>query len=328
MNSYLVTKLPTIYADMNVFRYVAYGDISIIDPDRFTWVYSHVHLDEINRSGNTDALEGMKLLRAVEICDVLNENFQSVGNITLREYIDPHIRYEQHLEAISGYEDVNDHMVEYLIRSFGADNFKELSKTPDQMREEIDRLTSIIDDERRESILARATAVSEEMKDVIETHLKDRMPIDKTRNAFGITSENRKILEKSHSPIDNVWDLISPSIPNITKNQFFGFEPIPGIEGVQHTQHGAISGAHIVLNMLGISPDKGLAKREKIKNIMSDGQHTGMASYCNALVSADRAFSNKAMCIYTYLGNITNALYFEYQKGYVLSLGIEREKKE
>jgi len=74
--------------------------------------------------------------------------------------------------------------------------------------------------------------------------------------------------------------------------------------------------------MLGISPDKGLAKRDKIKNIMSDGQHVGMASYCNALLSADQRFSNKARAIYTYLGNITNALSFEYQKGYVLNLGI------
>jgi hypothetical protein len=326
MKSYLATNLPTIYADMNVFRYVAYGDISIIDPERFNWVYSHVHLDEMNRNGNTDALKGIKVLHAVEICDVLDENFQSVGNVILREYIDPFVRYEQHLEAISDFEDVNEHMVENLIRLFGADNFKELSKTPEQMRAEIDRLTSIISDERRKTILNKATDVSKEMKDVINAHLKDRMPIDKTRNAIGISSENRKKLEKSHSPIDDIWDIISPSIPNISKDQFFGFEPIPGIEGVQHTQHGAISGAHIVLNMLGISPDKGLSKREKIKNIMSDGQHTGMASYCNALISADRAFSNKARCIYQYLGNVTNALFFQFEKGYVLNLGIESDK--
>lgn len=216
-------------------------------------------------------------------------------------------------------------MVEHLIRSFGADNFKELSKTPEQMRTEIDRLTSIISDERREAILNRATAVSEDMKDAINTHLKERMPIDKTRHALGITSENRKKLEKSHSPIDDIWDLISPSVP-ISKDQFFGFEPIPGIEGIQHTQYGAISGAHTVLNMLGINPDKGLAKREKIKNIISDGQHTGMASYCNALISADRAFINKARCIYQYLGNITNALFFEFNKGFTLNLRIERNK--
>lgn len=324
MNSYLVTKLPTIYADMNIYRYLACGDISITAPERFLWVYSHVHLDEIHRNGNHDALEGMKLLRAVEICDVLDSQFKSVGNVTIKEYVDPRARYEQHLEAISGFEDVSDHMTEHLIRFFGADNFKELNKTPDQMRQEIERITEIVDDERRAKILDKAARVSEEMKESIEKNLKDQMPIDKTRNALGITSESRKSAAKSNSPIDEVWELISPSMPNISKDQFFGFEPIPGIEGVQHTQHGAISGAHIVLNMLGISPDKGLAKREKIKNIMSDGQHTGMASYCNALVSADSALINKARSIYTYLNNITNALNFTYQKGYVLNLGVEK----
>jgi hypothetical protein len=322
MNAYIGSKLPTIYADMNIYRYVAYADISIKDPNRFLWVYSHVHLDEICRNGNTDALDGMKVLGAIEISDILDEKFQSVGNIVLREYIDPNARYEQHLDAISGYEDTSDLIVEQLIRSFGADNFEELRKTPDQMCDQIDSITSILDNDTREELIKKAKTVSIEMKESIEKHLSDRMPVDKTRRAMGITSEDRKSVEGSHSPLDEIWEIISPSVPNISKDQFFGFKPIPGIEGVQTTQHGSIAGAHIVLNMLGISPDKGLAKRDKIKNIMSDGQHVGMASYCNALLSADQRFSNKARAIYTYLGNITNALSFEYQKGYVLNLGI------
>lgn len=313
---------------MNVYRYLACRDISIIEPERFIWVYSDVHLDEIHRNGNTDALDGMQLLRAVEISDVLNEEFQSVGNVVLRDYIDPYIRYEHHLEAIAGYEDVADHMVEHLIRLFGADNFKELSETPDQMHKEIERITSIIDDDRRQQIIEKSSVVSGDMMDSIEEHLKERMPIDKTRKVFGITSEDRKSIERPCSAIDEVWELISPSIPNVSKNQFFGFEPIPGIEGVQHTQHGAISGAHLVLNMVGISPDRGLAKREKIKNIMSDGQHIGMASYCNALISADKGIVSKAMSIYSYLKNITNALHFEYKKGYKLDLGINNMEKK
>lgn len=322
MNSYLVSDRPMIYADMNVFRYLACGDISVLEPERFKWVYSHVHLDEIHRNGNEDALEGMKLLKAVEIRDVLNQDFQSVGNIALRDYIDPYLRYEQHIEAIAGYEGVADHMVEHLIRSFGADNFKELSETPEQMRKEIERITSIITDERRDKLVEKASVVSKGMQGMIQKHLKDRMPIDKTRSALGITSEVRKAIEKSKFAIDEVWDLISPSMPNITKNQFFGFELIPGIDGVQHTQHSAISGAYIVLNMIGISPDKRLAKRDKIKNIISDGQHAGMASYCNVLVSADRAIINKSSCIYSYLNNVTRALHFEYQRGFLLNLGI------
>lgn len=38
-----------------------------------------VHLDEIHGNGNEDALEGMKLLKAIEISNVLNQDFQSEG---------------------------------------------------------------------------------------------------------------------------------------------------------------------------------------------------------------------------------------------------------
>lgn len=79
-----------------------------------------------------------------------------------------------------------------------------------------------------------------------------------------------------------------------------------------------------MLNMLGISPDKGLSKRDKIKNIMADGQHAGMASYCNALVSVDRGIINKSSCICSYQNNITNALHFECHKGYQLSFGVRK----
>ncbi len=326
MNSHFATQRPTIYADMNVFRYVACGEISIIDPERFIWVYSYAHFDEIYRNGNTDALDGMRALKAVEVCDVLNEHFQSVGDIRLRDYVDPYERYERHLEAISGFEGSNDHSVEYLIHSFGADNFEELQQTPEQLRKEVERLTSAVDDERKDDLVSQARDVSEQMAGVVEQHLKDRVPIDQTRAALGVSSEERKRIEKTVSPIDEVWNLIAPAIPGVSKDQFFGFEPIPGIEGVQHTQHGAICGAHIVLNMIGISPDKGLAKREKIKNIMSDGQHTGMASYCNALLSADRGIINKARCIYTYLGSITTPLHFSFEKGSELNLGIQTDK--
>lgn len=324
MNSYLVADKPIIYADMNIYRYLACGDISIIEPERFIWVFSHVHLNEIHRNGNKDALEGMKLLHAVKISDILNNQFQSVGNITLSDYVDPHAIYEQHLNTIAGYEGVTDLMVEHLIRSFGADNFKELCATPDNMRNEIERITNIIDDERRQPILEKASLASAEMKASIEKHLKNKMPIDKTRSALGITSEFRKSIEQSTSAIDEVWSLLSPSVPNITKDQFFGFEPMPWVEGIQHTQHGAISSAHIVLNMIGISPDKGLAKRDKIKNVMSDGQHIGMGSYCNVLLSSDRGVINKAKCIYSYLKNATNAVYCEYQKDRKINLIISK----
>lgn len=154
----------------------------------------------------------------------------------------------------------------------------------------------------------------------VELHLKDCVPINQTRAALGVSSEERKRIKKTTSPIDEVWKLIAPAIPSVSKDQFFGFEPIPGLEAVQHTKHSSICGAHIVLNMIGISPDKGLAKREKIKNIMSDGQHIGMASFCNVLLSADKGLINKARCIYTYLGSVTTPLHFNFEKNSVIDL--------
>jgi len=314
MNSYITTQRPTIYADMNVYRYVACGDISIANPESFIWVYSHVHLDEINRNGNTDALDGMRILKAVEIYDVLDGQLQSVGDIRLRKYVDPYERYDRHLEAISGFEGSNDYFIEYLIRSFGANNYSELKQTPERLRDEIERLTSTLGDGGKH-LAVQAREASEQMAIVVGQHLRERHPIDRTRAAFGVSSQERKRIEQTASPIDEVWNLVSPAIPNVSKEQFFGFEPLPGVEGVQHTQHGAICGAHVVLNMIGINPDKGLAKREKMKNILSDGQHTGMASYCNMLLSADRAIIDKAYCIYTHLGNITTPLHFKFKKG-------------
>ena len=326
MNSYLKTDTPTIYADMNVFRYVACGDISISEPERFHWVYSQVHLDEIHRNGNTDALEGIRILGAIEIVDTLNYEFQSVGDIRLKKYIDPYVRYEQYLDAITGYEGISDHTMEYLIRAFGADNFSSLCQAPDQMRESINRLTTELDDFTRNDLLKRADSVSNEMSKMIHVHLKDKIPIDKTRKAMGFTSEIRKILETSQSPIDEIYNLIAPSLNGVSINQFFGFEKAPWLEGIPHTQHGAISSAQIILNMLGISPDQGLAKRDKIMNILSDGQHMGMASYCNAVLSADSRFCNKARAIYTYLGSITNTVHFELKKGMELKLTIVNTK--
>ena len=93
---------------MNVYRYVACGDMSIHKPENYLWVYSHVHLDEIVRNGNTDALEGIKQLNAHELYSEYDSCFKATGNVFIKKYVDPYERYEQHLEAISGYENAND----------------------------------------------------------------------------------------------------------------------------------------------------------------------------------------------------------------------------
>lgn len=264
----------------------------------------------------------MKILKAVEISDVLDHYFKSVGNIILQEYMDPFERYEQHLETVKGSENQDELMVEYLLRIFGADNFKELSLTPEKLCEEVERLTNGVENVARVKLIKRAEEVSNDLKRSIETHLNEKRPIDKTRKDMGLTSQIRKEVEKSDSPIDEIWKIISPALHGVSKNQFFGFEQMPWLQELEHTQHSAFAGAHTVLNLLGLSPDIGLSKREKIKNIVSDGQHVGMASYCDALLSADSRLCNKANAIYKHIGLHTNALFFKYDKDCVVNLVI------
>jgi len=65
------------------------------------------------------------------------------------------------------------------------------------------------------------------MKESINVHLSDRMPIDRTRNAMGIGSEDRKELESSGSPFDDIWQSMKHAMGEIEKDIFFGFLPNP-----------------------------------------------------------------------------------------------------
>ena len=73
MNFQVASDRPTVYADMNVFRYLAFSELEITKADEFLWIYSHVHLDEVVRGASRDALDGMHKLRAVELWEKLGQ---------------------------------------------------------------------------------------------------------------------------------------------------------------------------------------------------------------------------------------------------------------
>ncbi len=314
------SQKPTIYADVNVFRYLAYNELEIIDPDRFLWVYSGVHLDELARGTNQDALEGMSQLNAVEIEDVLH-NFKSIGNVKIREFFEPELRYERHLEAIAGYEDAGDMMVELLIRGFGANNYEQLALTPNQLITEIDNMLDGIGGPKITELRERTKEVSDELDATIKENLGEQMPIDETRKAVGLTSSEREKLKDVDSSIEKIWDLIEPAMAGQELDVFFGFKPNPITPEMPHNQHTAYGSAHTVLNFIGYNPDKGLANRDKIKNILSDGQHIGMASYCSEFVTSDIRLCNKANAMFEHTGTSTIARHYVYNaNGCVLDI--------
>ena len=85
------------------------------------------------------------------------------------------------------------------------------------------------------------------------------------------------------------------------EKQFYSFDPVdkPGYE--QWPLYLGIVGCHTMLNFLGFHADRGLASTKKLPGILSDGVHTAMATYCDAILSKDAKFCAKARAIYRYL---------------------------
>lgn len=324
MNNLIPSDKPTIYADMNIFRYISYGELEITNHSDFQWVFSHVHLDEITRNGNKDALDGMKTLKAIEVYEQFDERCVSLGTVAFRPYIDPYERYESHLDAISGVEFNDDLLLEPLLRMYGAENLDPLRETPKLLEQEIDRLTKDSDPDQREELLKNVSKTGREFLELVDSNLSETKSIDETRKMAGITSSVREKAKRSDSPLEDIWKVVQEKAGKMTMNQFFGFEKNPHVPPeTPHTQDGMLCGAYTVLNLIGLEADKGLSKKEKLKNTMSDGQHLGKSSYCNALMSTDRRFSAKSQIIFSHLKFSTNVLFFPFQKnGMKISLGI------
>lgn len=300
-----------IYADSNIYRYMATGELEIITVGSIQFAYSSVHFDEMLRSGNTDMLRGMEALRAVPV--VSNEkgeyDFDSIG--VCFEYEDPYEKFEKYKSDNEHLNDgAEDNICEMLLRFLGADNYEELKNVPVSI---VDIALDATDNEYVDSteLLEKAQNTASELEGVIENNLSKQMPLSETRKAFGFPKGATTSHGNEMNPIDGIWEHMKDKVGSVTKDQFFGFEPVPGVE-IEPSRLGNVAGCHLILNMVGFHPDKGLSKREKIKNIMSDGQHLGHASLCGAFLTSDHRLYKKAEAIFKYRNFTTQAMHIPY----------------
>lgn len=314
--------LPTIYADMNVFRYLARGELTIENAENFLWVYSNTHLDEVRSSNSQETLEGMKMLEAIEIEEQYDAHLRPTGTIQLLKYRNPQLRYKSHLEAISDVGFSEDILLEPLLRICGADNYDAVKQNSRQLEEEVDSLTKDADDAVRKHLLQSSRATAAEFDKLVEEHLKDIGSIDDTRKLVGLTSGVRDQALKSKAPLEKLWETVEGKAGGTTMNQFFGFEaPLQSIDSAS-TQHGMLTGSYMALNIAGLAADKGLSKKKKLKNVLFDNQHLGMASYCDAFITSDKKFAIKAAIIFNHLKYNTNVLWYPYRpEGITFRLG-------
>lgn len=269
-------------------------------PENAVIVFSTVHLDEMVRTGNRDALGGMQSLVGREISEELDQNCRKTGRVVLHEFVDPHSRFEQHRTSVTGYEGFQEIIAEQLVRTFGADNLSELKATPEALMGYIAKVLKPVPEPIKSDLIRQAQETALSMGASIDDHLAEQMNIDQTRKAFGLTSERRKKIEQSEDPIEEAWNEIAKQFSGVTKDQFFGKVPYSFAEHLDFSQASLVASTHTILNLIGLYPDRGLKKREKVGNITSDGQHIGMASYCDLFITSDERTAMKAKAIYKY----------------------------
>ncbi|HFD33022.1 MAG TPA: hypothetical protein ENJ28_10020 [Gammaproteobacteria bacterium] len=301
----------TIYADSNIYRYVASGELEITTIGSIRFAYSSVHFDEMIRSGNTEMLRGIEALKAVPL--VTNENGEyDLDDIDVcLEYEDPYENFKRYKTDIEDIDDAAESSIHELLLTFlGADNYEELKKVPSSIvKMALD--AAACEDIDAGDLIDRASETAKDLGDFIEKDLSKQLPLSETRKAFGFPKGTTSTHGNDNNPIDGIWEFMKNKVGDTSKDQFFGFEAIPGVE-VEQSRLGSVSGCHLILNMIGFHPDKGLPKRDKIRNIMSDGQHVGYASLCGGFLTSDYRLYKKAQAIFEYREFPTTPIHVQY----------------
>lgn len=300
----------TIYADSNIYRYVALGELEITTIGAIQFAYSSIHFDEMIRSGNTEMLRGIEALKAVPL--VTNENGEyDIDNIGVcLEYEDPYENFKRYKQDSESFDDAERGLNELLLTLLGADNYEELKKVPNSIIE------VALDAAENEGIntgdlVDRAHETAKDLGVLIGKDLSKQMPLSETRKAFGYPKGATSKHSNDKNPIDGIWNHMKDKLEGVSKDQFFGFETIPGAE-VEQSRIGSVSACHLILNMVGFNPDKGLPKRDKIRNILSDGQHVGYASLCGGFLTSDFRLYKKAQAIFEHRKFITIPMHIPY----------------
>lgn len=291
------TSRALFYLDQNVLGHIRDGRFRLSEHDKIIWVFSTEHLNEIARGKDTSFLSVFEHLGAREV--QLSDPLEITDQATLLEYSCPHLRYKRHLEA-QGEVPFDDIFTDVILRIFGAQNVDDMQSLPSRFMWQIKNL-----------IGASATPCPSldglfELLSSMANKLSKICTLEETRRPLGI-DRGRIGNVHSENPIFDIWAQISRSLPNVSIDQFFGFETTSKENAARPTFMGIIA-CHIALNIVGYKTDKGISKRQGLQRALSDGRHLAYGAFCDCLISEDRRLFEKAKAIYRYRGIGTHVI--------------------
>ena len=296
-----------IYLDHNVIDDVSKGFLSLSGVKGIQWVYSNETFCEIKRAGDRRFLSVLREIKARKIELVVNEQFQITEEARMLDYSDPEKIYDDWLEVDDNASLDDQANLDFVGRLFGADNKTTVLSQPSDFARQIELLLEpygLYDQKTK----GKVESVSIALESVVNGPMQKIGKLEDTRKAFGGNKGRIGILADHDNPLESIWALVESANVGLTADQFYSFDPIDKQGYEKWPLYLGIVGCHSVLNFLGFKPDKGLSKVSALPGILSDGRHTAIAAYCDAVMSQDKKFCSEARAIYKYKSVKTKVL--------------------
>ncbi|UFS68867.1 hypothetical protein LPW11_13275 [Geomonas sp. RF6] len=294
MNKHLV------YVDQNIVGLLVERKLHMPRFPEICWVYSKEHFAEIRRSSDPkqylSALEDMD----AKLLDLeLNARLKISGTAKLMQDGSPLHHYNSYIESTSGfgdYQNLFDPFVAWVNGGSDEGPFRELPAT---LAAAFFNLTK--DLPSQQGFIARLDSITTGFAAMIEEMLKTGNDIIKTRKAFGdgkgaigsISGQNQLL---------KIWEIVRPSCPGMSLDQFFGFDPIEKEGYDEWPIYLGIIGCCSVMDILGFQAERKCRKLQKVPNVMSDAKHIANGAFCTAILSQDKRLICRARAIYEYKG--------------------------
>lgn len=312
-----------VYLEYNLLDSIRTNSIRLPVSNEIQWVYSDEHFNEIDRGDDANAerlLPILQHLRARKLKSPMGANFHFLDNTELLEYQDPADMFAAYLHTLDLHPNGND-LFNPLIAFFNGntDALDPVSYAEDFFRT-VDGLLSDVDDSIND---AGVTELRTSLKHATELMAASfGQLLQSARSSIKPIAEARKLLTKRQlsdlNPdnggiVDQIWDILSPVLTEITKDQFFGrfpFESNNTVDTRQPTFLGILH-CHSVLNYLGYWPDRRISRLSNIPSTRSDAVHIAYGAFCQAILSGDTRLCRKAAAIYSYFGVGTQVMHID-----------------
>lgn len=299
---------PLIYIDQTVVSLQANGRIDLAKARDLQCVYSKEHFAEIRRSADPRKFLAALDSIGAELIELELSDWRLSGQASVVRGVTASDHYARYVEA-NDQVDFDVSVVDPLMAWINGGGSRELLlKVPDALDAQYLKLTS---DLPEYLIPGNSKETFQAFRNSIEQLASRDNDIDQVRCALGVGKGAAGSVSGADELLQ-IWEMISPNIPGITSDQFFGFEPPTRQDHEGWPMYLGIIGCCAVLDVLGFQAEQKARRPEWIRNVRSDAAHIAAGAYCVAIVSADQRFSRRAKAIYRYKGIGTVSLIMNY----------------